>query len=97
MIHTQVDRAHQRFTTPTRVQPQHGPQVTRSAIPSGAQQRIVTRHAIDVLTIQEASSLSTLYTPRALMTHAKMPVHYEHYANPMVHPVTGKTISSYKN
>ena len=29
------------------------------------------------------------------MTH-KLPVHFEHYANPMVHPVTGETISSYK-
>ena len=30
------------------------------------------------------------------MKHAKIPVHFEHYANPMVHPVTGETISSYK-
>ncbi len=30
------------------------------------------------------------------MKHAKMPVDIEHYANPMVHPVTGRTISSYK-
>jgi hypothetical protein len=29
------------------------------------------------------------------MTH-ELPVHFEHYANPMVHPVTGETISSYK-
>jgi hypothetical protein len=30
------------------------------------------------------------------MKHAKMWVNMEHYANPMVHPVTGRTISSYK-
>ncbi len=30
------------------------------------------------------------------MKHAKMRVNMEHYANPMVHPVTGCTISSYK-
>jgi hypothetical protein len=30
------------------------------------------------------------------MKHAKMRVDMEHYANPMVHPVTGHTISSYK-
>jgi hypothetical protein len=30
------------------------------------------------------------------MKHAKMPVDIEHYANLMVHPVTGRTISSYK-
>jgi hypothetical protein len=26
----------------------------------------------------------------------KLPVHFEHYTNPMVHPVTGEIISSYK-
>jgi hypothetical protein len=30
------------------------------------------------------------------MKQAKIPVHDEHYANPMVHPVTGETILSYK-
>jgi hypothetical protein len=30
------------------------------------------------------------------MKYAKLPTNFEHYANPMVHPVTGKTISSYK-
>jgi hypothetical protein len=30
------------------------------------------------------------------MKHAKMPIVIEHYANPMVHPVTGRIISSYK-
>ena len=36
------------------------------------------------------------HTPRALMKYAKMPINFEHYANPMVHPLTGATISSYK-
>ncbi len=30
------------------------------------------------------------------MKYAKLPSNFEHYANPMVHLVTGKTISSYK-
>ena len=30
------------------------------------------------------------------MREASIPVKFEHYANPMVHPVTGKTISCYK-
>jgi hypothetical protein len=30
------------------------------------------------------------------MKHTKMPIKIEHYANPMVHPVTGRIISSYK-
>ncbi len=31
------------------------------------------------------------------MRHAKVPINYKHYTNPMVHPVTGQTIPSYKN
>ncbi len=36
--------------------------------------------------------------PTVLVKHAHIPVvhKFEHYANPMVHPVTGETISSYK-
>ncbi len=30
------------------------------------------------------------------MCEASIPIIFEHYANPMMHPVTGKTISSYK-
>jgi hypothetical protein len=37
-----------------------------------------------------------MHTPRALLKHAKVPINFEHYTNPMVHPVTGRTISSYK-
>ncbi len=36
-----------------------------------------------------------IYIPTKLMKH-ELPVHFEHYANPMVHLVTGATISSYK-
>jgi hypothetical protein len=96
IIPVPTPRHRQRLTTPTRIQPRRGPKATRSAIPSGAQQRIVTRHAINLLTLHEEASFSTLHTPRALMKHAKMPITFEHYASPMVHPVTGRTISSYK-
>ncbi len=84
------------LTAPTRVQPRHKPRSTCTAIPSGAQQQIIMRHAIDVLTLRKQASFNTIHTPRVLMKHAKMPVYIEHYANPMVHPVTGRTISSYK-
>jgi hypothetical protein len=30
------------------------------------------------------------------MKHAKMPIEIEYYANPMVHPITGCIISSFK-
>ncbi len=85
-----------RPTVPTRVQPCRGPCSTCTAIPSGAQQQTVTRHTINVFTLCKQASFNTIHTPRVLMKHAKMPVDIEHYANPMVHPVTGRTISSYK-
>jgi hypothetical protein len=53
-------------------------------------------HAINVLTLMEQASFSTTHIPCALTKYAKMPVNFEHYANPMVHPVTGATITSYK-
>ncbi len=42
--------------------------------------------------------MSTIYMLRKLMKKCAtpMPIKFEHFASPMVHPVTGKTISSYK-
>jgi hypothetical protein len=54
------------------------------------------RHAINVLTLCEQASFSTIHTLRALMKHAKMQIEIEHYANPMVHPITGRIISRHK-
>ncbi len=68
----------------------------RTPVPLGARQRVITRHAINVLALHEQALCDTRYTPRSLVQHAKMPINYEHYANPMVHPVMGRTISSYK-
>jgi hypothetical protein len=53
-------------------------------------------HAINVLTLMEQASFRTTHTPRELTKYANMPINFEHYANPMVHPVTGATITSYK-
>jgi hypothetical protein len=68
------------------------------AIPSGAQQRIVTRQAINMLTIQEEVSANDKFTPTRLIKQMKksVPMMFEHFASPLVHPITGKTISSYK-
>ncbi len=85
-----------RAAVPTRVQPPQEELSTRTAVPNGACQRIVTQHAINILTLCEQASFSTIHTPHSLMQHAKVPINYEHYANPMVHPFTGQTISSYK-
>jgi len=68
------------------------------AIPRGARSRIVTRQAINVLTIMEQVSASSVYTPRALMAiqPPACPADMKHYMNPAVHPVTGETFTSYK-
>ena len=68
----------------------------RTPIPLGACQCVVMRHAINLLALREQASYDTSFTPKFLMKHAPMPINYEHYANPMVHSVTGRTISSYK-
>jgi hypothetical protein len=72
---------------------------TYTAIPSGAWQRLVTQQAINVLTIQEEVSLDTMYTPQAMMYKQAqvLPTMFEYFASPMVHPMTGETISCYKN
>jgi hypothetical protein len=74
------------------------PPTTFTPIPSRAQQRIVTRQAINVLTIQEEAEANDKFTPLCLMKHAKKhaPTMLEHFVSPMVHPITGKIIFSYK-
>jgi hypothetical protein len=61
----------------------------RTALPNDALKFILTQQAINVFTICEQAAFSTNFTPR-------IPIHFEHYANSMVHPVTGRTILSYK-
>jgi hypothetical protein len=71
---------------------------TYTTIPRGAWQKLVTQQAINVLIIQEEVSLDTMYTLQAMMNKRAqvLPTMFEHFASPMVHPVTGETISSYK-
>jgi hypothetical protein len=58
----------------------------------------VTRQAINVLTIQVEAEANDKFILWCIMKHAKKGGHmmFEHFASPMVHPITGKTISSYK-
>ena len=58
----------------------------------------MSQQAINVLTIREKATYQPIFTPRAHVEHAIVPVvhKFEHYANPMVHLMTGKTILSYK-
>ena len=66
------------------------------AVPSRVQPCWGQRLALNVLSLSKEASSDTRFTPTSLLKHAPLPVNCEHYANPMVHPVTGKTISSYK-
>jgi hypothetical protein len=74
------------------------PPTTAQSLPTRARHRIVSRQAINALTIQEQVSMDTAFIPNALRKHHVQQVapNLEHYAYPMVHPITGKTISSYK-
>jgi hypothetical protein len=75
------------------------PPTTRQALPLQATQCIVTQQAINILTIKEKATFNAMFTPHNLMQqHAVLPFahHFELYTNPMVHPVTGENISSYK-
>jgi hypothetical protein len=96
----------QRTNTPTpawRISPQKvaqgtPPPLTRISLPSCTHQCLVTQQAINVMTICKMATVGTIFTHPALISHAKTyhAPHFKHYASPMVHPVTGKTISSYK-
>jgi hypothetical protein len=63
-----------------------------------ARSRIVTRHAINALTATKLGSCHDIFTPNCLSVTPKvtLSVWPEHFACPMVHPVTGETISSYE-
>jgi hypothetical protein len=54
---------------------------------------MITQQAINVLTIQEQATFQNIFTPNALIKYASIPIvhKFEHYASPMVHPVTGET------
>ena len=69
---------------PMRVQPSRLTTTTTvTNVPSVGQQRIVTRHTINVLTMQEKASFNAIHVPTKLMCEASIPIKFEHYANPM--------------
>ena len=77
---------------------------TRSRVPV-ARSRLVSRHALNFFALTAAFSVpqgpahsfvTPKFDPAASFQHHQRHIDPEHYANPMVHPVTGKTISSYR-
>jgi hypothetical protein len=72
---------------------------TNTPLPSRANWQRVKRHAINALTAVERDKCNNIFTPTALLmerTHHPTSIHFEHFACPMVHPVTGTTILTNK-
>jgi hypothetical protein len=71
---------------------------TYTPVPTHARQHLVTQHALNALTVYEQNHINLAFTPTALLLPIvkNAPLYIEHFALPMVHPVTGKPISSYK-
>ncbi len=91
-VHRRVTRNNAPSIMPGNVMPKNTNITATQRLPRTTQRT----HAINILTMMELATSNPSHTPRALMKYAKMPINYEHYANPMVHSVTGETISSYK-
>ncbi len=58
--------------------------------------RIISQEAINLLLTDDINNNLTNFTPLKLQPQPVHQRNYVHYAMPMVHPITGKTITSYK-
>jgi hypothetical protein len=67
-------------------------------IPRGVRQQLGTQHALNALMCHKREQMNLAFTPTALLPSVvkDAPSHVKHFASPMVHPVTGETISSCK-
>ena len=106
-LHRRVTRNNTPGIVPVEVEPFDETPLTiparrsRRLMPSLARQQLVTQNALNALTISECANMMHAFTPRRLLVEDDLqpayPAHFaEHFASPMVHPVTGETISSYK-
>jgi hypothetical protein len=93
-IHQQLTRNNTPSIMPTVIAPE-----TYTPIPTHARQRLVTQHLLNALMCYEQNHINLAFTSTALLPPVvkNAPSHIKHFALPMVHPVTGKTILSYKN
>ncbi len=69
---------------------------TWSAIPK-VHVRLISQQALTMMMVNKTFNPPPTFALRVLAGPAPTSpsINFEHYANPMVHPVTGKTISSY--
>ncbi len=68
----------------------------RLTLPHLHNTRLISQKAIAQLLVMEQTNNMTHYTPSKLRDYGLPLQDFEHYAMPMIHPITGKTISSYK-
>jgi hypothetical protein len=70
---------------------------TCSAVPL-AMHNVVSQQALSMFTYMAHNTTAPAFTPTKLQQACPRAqnIHFEHFANPMVHPVTGKTILRYK-
>jgi hypothetical protein len=68
----------------------------RLTLPQLRNTRLISQKAIAQLLVTEQTNDMTHYTPSKLRNDRLPPQDFEHYATPMIHPVTSKIISSYK-
>jgi hypothetical protein len=59
------------------------------------QTHIISQQALTTMVAREAASLPAVFSPQCL-TVVDITPNYTHYASPVVHPVMGKHIMSYK-
>jgi hypothetical protein len=58
--------------------------------------RIISQEAINLLLLDDIDNDTMPFIPIKLLPTTATTTNFEHYAMPMVHPVKGETISSYK-
>jgi hypothetical protein len=94
--HTASQQRSPCLAPPSTANPQRAPRVRLIPIPGGLQQsNLISQEAINFLANCVWANSPNIYTQDKLKPK-KQGLNFEQVAMPMVHPTTGKTISSYK-
>ena len=66
------------------------------SLPRLVKNQIISQEAINNLIMDDLINDTTSFNPMNLRPPPSPPINYKHYAMPMIHPMTGELISSYK-
>jgi hypothetical protein len=83
-------------TTSEAAPSQRSTRLNPMSIPRFCNTQIISQEALNHLLMDDIQNDATNFTPTKLMQVQTAPVDFEHFAMPMIQPVTGETISSYK-